>query len=248
MKKISVFVFALLLVLQSCTEPMEVTMMCYNVRGCRSDSGVIDYDRFVDVISKYDVDFVSLQELDSVTVRSNHTSNGHELAQRLDMEFTFASAIDFSGGKYGIGLLSREKPISTIKIYLPSQSERRALLIAEFEDIYMGVTHLPLSDEERVEAIRLIKLQVDGLNDKPLVLSGDFNAEPTSEPIIEICKDFTPLSSFDEFTFSANNPTVTIDYVFGYNNGYSFDVKSYEVLQAKGVSDHLPLLISFQVK
>ncbi|MFI3262579.1 MAG: endonuclease/exonuclease/phosphatase family protein [Rikenellaceae bacterium] len=245
MKKFLTFAIASLFLFQSCVEK-QTTLMCYNVRCCNIyDGSGIDYDKFAEIIREHNVDFVSLQELDSVTMRSAKTSTGDELASRLGMEFTFASAIDFDGGKYGIGLLSRDKPISTSKIYLPSHSERRALLIAEFQDIYIGVTHLPLTEQERIEAVKLIKAQVKGLDDKPLVLSGDFNAEPTSEPVKQMLEDFTLLSSDKEFTFSSTEPSVTIDYIFGYNNGHKFDVKSCEVLQEKGVSDHLPILIRF---
>lgn len=84
------------------------------------------------------------QELDSVTQRNNGVYSLGELAKRTLMHATYAPSIDFQGGKYGIGMLSKEKPLGFKRISLPGKEEKRSLLIVEFAD-YMALLHPPIS-------------------------------------------------------------------------------------------------------
>lgn len=71
-----------------------------------------------------------------------------ELAARTTLTGTYAKAIDYSGGSYGVGILSREKPLSVKRIPLPGREEARVLLMAEFRDYWFCVTHLSLTRED----------------------------------------------------------------------------------------------------
>ena len=50
------------------------------------------------------------------------------------MHACFAPAIEFEGGKDGIGLLTKQVPLRLQTIPLPGREEARTLILAEFED------------------------------------------------------------------------------------------------------------------
>lgn len=223
-------------------------IMCYNVRNCRGEDNVLDYDRVANVMKKVGAEVIAIQELDSATGRSKGTVALEELAKRLKMKHTYAPAIDYDGGKYGVGLLSVEKPIGYTTMPLPGANERRVLLVVEFKDYYFAVTHLSLTNEERVQSANMIIDAVKHIKDKPLFIAGDFNATPKSDPISVMNTKFTILNDINDFTIPVVNPNRTIDYIFGYNNGYKFDVLQRKVLQEREASDHLPLFVDVVIK
>lgn len=223
-------------------------IMCYNVRNCRGEDDVLDYDRVAKVMKSVGAEVIAVQELDSATGRSKGTVALEELAKRLKMKSTYGAAIDYDGGKYGVGLLSVEKPISYTTMPLPGANERRVLLLVEFKDYYFAVTHLSLTNDERVQSVNMIIDAVKDIKNKPLFIAGDFNATPTSDPIKLMSSKFTVLNDINEFTIPVVNPNRTIDFIFGYNNGYKFDVTQRKVIQEKYASDHLPLFVDVIIK
>jgi len=83
-----------------------VKLMSYNVRNTKGMDGIRNRQRVADVIINETPDVVAVQELDSMTTRSNQQYVLGELAERTQMHATYAPAISFQGGKYGIGILS----------------------------------------------------------------------------------------------------------------------------------------------
>ena len=95
---------------------------------------VCDFQRIADVINHIHPEVVALQELDSMTHRSGQKYVLGEIAGRTQMHAYFAPAIDYDGGKYGIGLLTKEIPVSLKTMTLPGREEARALIMAEFDN------------------------------------------------------------------------------------------------------------------
>ena len=108
--------------------PKVMTLMSYNIRNATSDDGRVDFDDVVSVISKYDADFVALQELDSVTGRSAGKDVLRELALLSQYYPIYGPSIKYDGGKYGLGILSKQRPLSVKQISLPGREEARTLL------------------------------------------------------------------------------------------------------------------------
>ena len=133
----------------------QIQVMSYNVRHCAGMDMVLDYDRTATVISEQQPDVVALQELDSMTGRSGYHDQLGELAIHTGYYPVFGSAIDFDGGKYGVGILSREQPLSTKRIPLPGE-EPRVLLVVELKDYVLACTHLDLEEEQRLASVPLI--------------------------------------------------------------------------------------------
>ncbi len=218
----------------------ELSIVCYNVRRCRTDAGKYDYNHFADIIRKCRPDYVSLQEL----VNQSKQSTGEELAKRLGMHFSFGAAIPLGDGEYGVGILSKEKPMDVKKITIPSESENRLLLIAEFKDCYFAATHFPLTPEERAKAVSIVIEATLALKDKPVILTGDFNAEPEGDTVKSLLIHYKALSSLKSPTYPAKKPKKVIDYIFASKKNFEYEVLESKVIATQDkASDHLPLSV-----
>ena len=124
------------------TQTTAVKFMSYNIRNGRGADDVQDLGRIAEVIGRVAPDVVALQEVDSVTGRMNGRFIPEELGRMTGMHARFCRAIDYDGGGYGIGLLSRAEPLSVRRIPLPGREEARVLLMAEFPGYVVCVTHL----------------------------------------------------------------------------------------------------------
>ena len=222
----------------------QVQVMSYNVRHCAGMDMVLDYDRTAAVISKQQPDVVALQELDSVTGRSGHRYQLAELASRTQYHPIFGSAIDYDGGKYGVGMLTRESPIS-VKCLPLSGEEPRVLLVVELKDYVIACTHLDLEEEQRLASVPLIVAEAQRWQ-KPFILAGDWNDSLDSPLMQEMKKHFTVLSG-DEPTFPADEPQECIDYVASFK-GRSVMVLKSSVIDEPEASDHRPLVVSVMLQ
>ncbi len=215
-------------------------VMSYNVHNCKSMQGQFDIESIARVISKQNPDIVAVQELDSMTSRHPKFVLA-EIAQLTGLNPIFLSTIDYSGGKYGIGLLTRNKPQDIIKIHLADSSEPRGVIIAEFPNYTMGVTHLGLGKNDRL-------IQIDSIQRltrnciKPFLLAGDFNLTPDSEAFVKLAKDFKPLNDTTEKTFPADNPQKTIDYIM-ISQRCEVEILHREVVNEPNASDHRPVVV-----
>jgi endonuclease/exonuclease/phosphatase family metal-dependent hydrolase len=221
----------------------EFRFMTYNIRVGKGMDKVNNLHRIADVINREKPDVASLQEVDSVTLRTGSVDQIRELGSMTGMHAVFASALDFDGGKYGVGILSREEPLSVKRIPLSGREEPRVLLIVEFSDYVAVSTHFSLTEEDRIASAEILSREAI-LIDKPVLVGGDFNAEPQSEPVRALCKIFTMLSDDTLPTFPADKPEICIDYVFAKKSDkLDFKVLSRTVIPENIASDHRPVLV-----
>ena len=239
MRKIVVLIALLLgMTVVSLGQNQQLQIMSYNVRHCAGMDMVVDYDRTANVIVQQQPDVIALQELDSMTGRSGHHDQLGELASRTGYHPVFGAAIEFNGGLYGVGILSREMPVSTKRIPLPGE-EPRLLLVVELEDYIIACTHLDLNDAQRLASVSLIVEEAQRWQ-KPFLLAGDWNDTTDSKLLKAMTQYFTVLSS-DEATYPADEPTECIDYV-GVFNGRAEAIESH-VIDEPEASDHRPLVV-----
>ena len=245
MKKIFLLISAILLIVPVQAQH-TLRLMTYNIKNATGMDGVCDFQRIANVINNASPDVVAVQEVDSVTNRSNQKYVLGEIAERTQMYACFAPAIDYDGGKYGIGLLSKKAPLHLQAIALPGREEARALILAEFEDYIYCCTHLSLTEEDRMKSLEILKTFAASYK-KPLFLAGDMNAEPESDFIKELQKEFRILSNPKQHTFPAPAPKETIDYVAAFKqNDKGFAVVSSEVVNEPVASDHRPIVVELR--
>lgn len=246
MKK-TVFLFCMLAMALNVFSQDYLKLMSYNVRNAKGMDGIHNIQRIANVIINEAPDVVAVQELDSMTIRCGQKYVLGELSERTQMYATYAPAISFQGGKYGIGILSKETPL-TIRTYpLPGREEARMLLVAEFKNYFFACTHLSLTEEDRLASLDIIKNSV-GKSEKPYFLAGDLNDKPDSKFIQALQQDFQVLTHIKKPTFPAPEPTETIDYIAAWKHGSNdFANLSAQVLEEPVASDHRPLSIQLRM-
>ena len=225
-----------------------IRVMSYNICNAKGLDNQVDYQRIADVVADVSPDVVALQELDSVTNRSNRVDVLAQLASLTAMYSVYGASIPYDGGKYGIGVLSKQKPLSWQRIPLPGREEARSLLMVEFKDYVFCCTHFSLNKEDRQASAAIIDHAVKDLN-KPVILAGDLNATPES-PVLEAFKqNWNILTNVQQLTFPSDQPKETIDYILGYTaKGYTYSVWQTRVLNEPVASDHLPLFADVRLK
>ncbi len=245
MKKNLLFIFAALFIF-SAQAQNTLKLMSYNIKNANGMDNVCNFQRIANVINNTSPDVVAIQEVDSMTNRSGQKYVLGEIAERTQMHGYFAPAIDYDGGKYGIGLLTKQVPLRLQTLPLPGREEARTLILAEFADYIYCCTHMSLTEEDRMKSLELVKAFTSS-STKPLFLAGDMNAEPESGFIKELQKDFQILSNPKQHTFPAPDPKETIDYIAMLKqNAKGFAVISAKVINEPMASDHRPILVELR--
>ena len=245
MKKNLLFIFAALFIF-SAQAQNTLKLMSYNIKNANGMDNASNFQRIANVINNTSPDVVAIQEVDSMTNRSGQKYVLGEIAERTQMHGYFAPAIDYDGGKYGIGLLTKQVPLRLQSLPLPGREEARTLILAEFADYIYCCTHMSLTEEDRMKSLELVKAFTSS-STKPLFLAGDMNAEPESGFIKKLQKDFQILSNPKQHTFPAPDPKETIDYIATLKqNAKGFAVISAKVINEPMASDHRPILVELR--
>ena len=229
------------------TQTTAVKFMSYNIRNGRGADDVQDLGRIAEVIGRVAPDVVALQEVDSVTGRMNGRFIPEELGRMTGMHARFCRAIDYDGGGYGIGLLSRAEPLSVRRIPLPGREEARVLLMAEFPGYVVCVTHLSLTPEDQRASLPIIRQATDTCR-KPVLRAGDFNMKVAKTVLDGLGGAFRPLSDTTQMTFPSDKPSIRIDYILGRGLPESAVVTERQVDTSTVASDHCPLWVSLAWK
>lgn len=167
------------------------------------------------------------------------------------MKTYFAKAINYSGGEYGVAILSK-LPMEQMKnTPLPTAEgtggEPRTLATAVIhlpggKKITFGATHLDAQKGDTNRLLQITKLvDVFAKESLPVLLAGDLNAEPAS-PVIQLLDEYftrTCVRNCD-FTFPEKTPFKTIDYI-AFRPSSKFQVMEHRVIKEEYASDHLPV-------
>lgn len=227
-----------------------VSLMSFNIRNATGMDNRRDLDRTARVIKREKPETVAVLEVDSVTGRSGGRYILGELARRTGMDDYYAPAIDYDGGKYGIGILTKARPIAVHRMALPGREEKRALLMMEFPDYVFIATHLSLTEEDRMESARIIRQLVETMNEKgkPVFVAGDLNDHPGSPVINALGQGGAQLLDAAAHTFPADKPNETIDYIIMYPADKAGNaLKSSRVVNEPAASDHRPIVAKVRI-
>ena len=248
MKRLSFILCALAMTLAAHSQEY-LKLMSYNIRNTTGMDDISSSQRIADVITRENPDVVAIQEADSMTTRSEQRYVLGEIAEYTQMYASYAPAIDYQGGKYGIGILSREKPLTIHKYALPGREERRALIVAEFAEYIFCCSHFSLTKEDRLASIDIIKqIAASYEGRKPFFFAGDLNAKPASSEMRALAKDFILLSDTLQPTFPSTDPSITIDYIAAWRHGDNrFANLATQVIDEPVASDHRPLTVQLRM-
>ena len=233
----------------------EMKIMTYNVMHCEGLDGKIDVGRTAARINAESPDFACLQEIDWCTDRVSGVDEPGELARLTGMHATFARAIFYRGGQYGVMLLSREKPLGVEQIPLPGK-EPRVLLVCEFKDCVIATSHLSVAGKEEREASVPIIRRAFAKYDRPVFFTGDWNATPDSDVLRALGEFLSVLSDQKGCTFhgrTKNGPKGNpagraarcIDYIaVDRAHAKDFCVVDTHVVEDRMTSDHAPVVVT----
>ena len=230
-----------------------IRVMTFNLHAGR-DASLVQIGH---LIKQYQPDFVALQEVDQNTHRANcpHQNNRdfiNELAYYSGMEGLFGPTIKFSGGHYGIGLLTRHQfvDVHNIKLPFPNTSmEQRGLLQGTFilpdgDTIMFACTHLEAFDSVSRAAQAQFILNHFAETTYPVILAGDLNASPDDDVIGLLTSQWMDCTAGD-FTFSVSNPREKIDYILARPKQAWRTIES-QVIPVE-LSDHYPVIATLVV-
>jgi endonuclease/exonuclease/phosphatase family metal-dependent hydrolase len=239
-------------------------ILTYNVRRCVGNDRRLDVARVAEVLARLEPDIVALQELDVGRARTNHVDQANEIAQRLDMACHFHAAMRVESEFYGDAILSAfpEKLIQTGPLpghpRMTMLEPRGALWIeVEIEGRAVQVinTHLGLVPREQQEQARFLAgpswLQHPRCQG-PRILLGDFNATGVSVVYrtltakLESARNLAPRRS-PTTTFPSQLPVLRIDHIFVSPEIQVRDVFAPFDELTRLASDHLPLVMDFDL-
>jgi endonuclease/exonuclease/phosphatase family metal-dependent hydrolase len=237
----------------------RLRVMTYNVHSCRGMDGRTSPQRIAKVIERYNPDFVALQELDLGRVRSQKHDQPRIIAEQLGMHLSFCATVIDHDEQYGHALLSRF-PLKVIRteilqsgVHKPHVEPRGALWTrVEMDGMRFNLmnTHFGLSRRERhAQAADLLGTNwIGGIpEDEPVILCGDFNMFPRSQPYRALARrlrdvqigreDFLALN-----TFASLHPFARIDHIFVSRHFVPQNILVPRNHLTRVASDHLPLI------
>lgn len=237
-----------------------IRLTTYNV-GVFTKSGSNTTDMVAAMMKELGTKVISMNELDSCTTR-NPSFQIKLFAEAMDSwNYTFAPALNYQGGRYGIGIASAPDlqilKQYRIKLEKAGGSEVRALAVCEFADFVFCSTHLDHKshDAQMVQARQITDWVASnyGTSGKPVVLCGDFNALPDSGTITYMKENWTIVSP-SGFTYPASAPAKCIDYIMVYKNAADrvklLDAQiptTFSTGDVKVASDHLPVYVDIEI-
>ena len=239
--------------------PNSIRLATYNTHRCegwetQTNVDRANYNNTAKVISLIDPDVIALQELDKFTTWHPHAQL-QELADRTGMKPYYCKTIDYRGGDYGIGILSKREPLRTVSGDLPG-TEARKFFLAEFDDYIFIATHLcHLETTNRAQSVEIINAYIAAnyaSYTKPIFLAGDFNESNMSSEMMVKLKEKWEIISASSNTFMNTATPKRIDYIVLYKGNKAAcevlgtAVPSYDEINVNKVSDHLPVLVDIK--
>jgi endonuclease/exonuclease/phosphatase family metal-dependent hydrolase len=270
----------LLVSLVSCSSEKEnLKIMTYNIRYDNVNDGKNQWSKRKEFLSNQiaynEVDIFGIQEglhhqviyLDSVFVDYNYIGVGRDDGKtKGEYSAIFYNSKKFKVIKENTFWLS-ETP-NEISVGWDASMERICTYglfetLATKQQFFVFNTHFDhIGTAARFNSAELILQKINELNpdNLPVLVMGDFNLTPETEPILVLSKElndsknisklkpFGPKGTFNGFKF--NEPvTARIDYIFTSKNNIS--VKKYAVLSdskdCKYPSDHLPVFVEIKL-
>jgi endonuclease/exonuclease/phosphatase family metal-dependent hydrolase len=229
-------------------------VLTYNIHHAAGTDGKLDLERIAKVIQSAKPELVALQEVDRATKRSGGVDQLARLAELTGMHSAYGRALDYQGGAYGVGMLSRW-PLQNVQVHpLPSPPgvEPRVILqatVAPGENsakLQFLVTHVDHKADPAHRALQAARIRelfpATSADATPAILAGDLNAAPDSELIKSLLADWTDSAAGKTFlTCPSDPPRVKIDYVL-YRPASAWRVIETHALEEPTASDHLPVL------
>lgn len=244
------------------TDKTILRVMTYNIHHGEGVDGKVDIDRIAKVIRDANADVVALQEVDRGVERTKKIDIMMLLADKTDMAYAFGKNIDYQGGDYGNGMLTKFPILEERNLHytMIRTGEQRGLLQLVLDvrgqEVVVMNTHIDYrqDDSERVLNVAEIRDSVRRYQPRPVLLCGDFNDIPASRTAVRMKEDFVDswevAGTGNGFSYSASEPVKRIDYIFVSKPapGKPFVLRPVSAMVVQSdASDHLPVVVEFRI-
>jgi endonuclease/exonuclease/phosphatase family metal-dependent hydrolase len=233
------------------TDPLTIRVLTYNIHHGQGMDGLFNLPRLAGVILSCHPDIVALQEVDAGTERSGQVNQLAELQRLTGMDAVFGKAMDFSGGTYGVGVLSRWPILDSENHPLPASADRepRTALTVKLRLGERGPllrftsTHL---DQSRDPANRLAQARhlnrVLAGETIPSIVAGDMNTRTDAELMEIFDAQWTNAALNPAPEAPTGRPRLPVDRVL-FRPIDRWRVVESRVVDEPLASDHRPLLV-----
>ncbi len=244
---------------------MRLKVMTFNIQHGRNHNlpgDVMDLSLMSATVLSYDPDILGLNE-----VRKGVPAYENELypdepaffEESLGGNCYFGKAVEFGKGHfYGNAVWSKFPFAKTETHIIPDvpKTERepgvyyetRCVIRSDYligdKKLTVLSSHFGLGSGEQDNAVDTV-ISIAETIDNPIILMGDFNITPDNPNIIRLSSVFTDVHSSlgkGEYTFSSDNPTEKIDYIFS---------RGLKIINADTIkviaSDHFPITAEFEI-
>ena len=231
-------------------EPAKVRLVAYNIKHGRGMDNKVDLKRVASVLRKLKPDLVALQEIDQTCIRSGKVDQAAVLGNLLGMHHRFGKFMDFQGGQYGLAVLSRFPIQKSFRHQLAPGAEPRCALevIVQPTGSATLLSFVSIHNDWTRESFRIAQVNdlIAGLRERkhPVILAGDFNAQPKAESLARLQASGFLVSpkTKDAKTFPSPSPRIEIDYFL--SRGFSFVNSPVTVVHDERLaSDHRPIVM-----
>ncbi|MBI3894028.1 MAG: endonuclease/exonuclease/phosphatase family protein [Candidatus Wallbacteria bacterium] len=226
-------------------------------------------DRIADKAKALDVDVLCMEEVQGRSLRSEGYDQTGHIAERMGLKYHFwaeATSGGWIANRQGNCIISRFPIVETRRVVLNKASgnvEQRIAVVARIaypdagpQGTWVVCTHLyqRTDDGLRQKELQVLSEALKGC-EGPMIVAGDFNADPGSRSIRGVQDGTLGRPLFDALADAGNgakltsdslHPTRRIDYVF---HDASFKTDSAFVpTKEPEDSDHLPVFVVLSVK
>jgi endonuclease/exonuclease/phosphatase family metal-dependent hydrolase len=240
----------------------ELRVLCYNIHYGQGNDGGYDLERLAEVIKAVDPDLVALQEVDVVVRRSGGVHQAQRLGELTGLAVHYGPTQHYEGGLFGNAVLTK-LPVKEVLIHPLPYTEAtpelttypRGFIAVTVEGpggkpLRFVSTHFQHNvEEDRIAEAKavneLLAARKDGI---PVILAGDINATPESEPMKILLEQWH--NATDEpaaATVPSKEPKSRIDYIF-HRKGDPFSVVEARVVPEAMASDHRPVFAVLRLR
>ncbi|PYE33477.1 endonuclease/exonuclease/phosphatase family metal-dependent hydrolase [Rhizobium sp. PP-F2F-G38] len=244
-----------------------LSILTYNVHSCIGTDRRMDPERIAEVIAAARPDVIALQELDVGRARTGGIDQAARIADLLKMTSHFHPALHVREEQYGDAILTA-LPSRLIKAGpIPSVGETRGALWVEVmvdgRPVQIFNTHFGLRRAERRQQAETLLgdawIGNDACRDQSIILTGDFNAIPSSVAYGLLKRRLPPVrvgvnSGIAKGTrtrmaptFPSRFPLLRLDHIFVSEGIETITAGPVRTPLSRIASDHLPLQASLRI-
>ncbi len=239
------------------TNHAPIRVLTYNIHHGEGMDKKVDLKRIAALIKREKADVVALQEVDQGVERTARLDFPAEFARLTGMKVYFDRNIFYQGGQYGNAVLTKfpiKKKKNTHYKMLRTNEQRgviQLVLDVRGKELLFMNTHIDYREDDAERLINADELKqiVSAAAKMPVILCGDFNAEPGSRTQAKM-KTFLSdtwelIGRGDGLSLSSDKPVKRIDYIW--ISKATVEPLKIEVLKSEA-SDHLPVLGEFRLR